>query len=67
MLVATLGLLPAALSHAIGSDSQRPFAIVIVGGLIANLVIGIFLMPTLYVWMARENDILPEVDVSKDS
>jgi cobalt-zinc-cadmium resistance protein CzcA len=61
MLVATLGLLPAALSHAIGSDSQRPFAIVIVGGLIANLVIGVFLMPTLYVWMARENDVLPDV------
>jgi cobalt-zinc-cadmium resistance protein CzcA len=38
MLVATLGLLPAALSHAIGSDSQRPFAIVIVGGLIADLL-----------------------------
>ena len=67
MLVATLGLLPAAVSHAIGSDSQRPFAIVIVGGLIANLVIGIFLMPTLYVWMARENDILPAVDVNGDS
>ena len=42
MLVATLGLLPAALSHAVGSDSQRPFAIVIVGGLIANLAIGDF-------------------------
>ena len=64
MLVATLGLLPAALSHAIGSDSQRPFAIVIVGGLLANLVIGIFLMPTLYVWMAREDDILPAVDTN---
>jgi cobalt-zinc-cadmium resistance protein CzcA len=62
MLVATLGLLPAALSHAIGSDSQRPFAIVIVGGLIANLVIGVFLMPTLYVWMARESDVLPEAE-----
>ncbi len=62
MLVATLGLLPAALSHAIGSDSQRPFAIVIVGGLLANLVIGIFLMPTLYVWMAREDDILGSPD-----
>ena len=60
MLVATLGLLPAALSHAIGSDSQRPFAIVIVGGLLANLIIGVFLMPTLYVWMAREDDVLPE-------
>ncbi len=62
MLVATLGLLPAALSHAIGSDSQRPFAIVIVGGLLANLVIGVFLIPTLYVWMARETDILPSVE-----
>jgi cobalt-zinc-cadmium resistance protein CzcA len=38
MLVATLALLPAALSHGIGSDSQRPFALVIVGGLITDLV-----------------------------
>jgi cobalt-zinc-cadmium resistance protein CzcA len=59
MLVATLGLLPAALSHAIGSDSQRPFAIVIVGGLIADLVMSIFLLPTLYVWIAGERDVLP--------
>jgi cobalt-zinc-cadmium resistance protein CzcA len=66
MLVATLGLLPAALSHAIGSDSQRPFAIVIVGGLLANLVIGVFLMPTLYVWMARENDVLSVVEISEE-
>jgi cobalt-zinc-cadmium resistance protein CzcA len=58
-LVATLGLLPAALSHAIGSDSQRPFAIVIVGGLIANLLMSVFLLPTLYVWVAREDDVLP--------
>ena len=60
MLVATLGLIPAALSHAIGSDSQRPFAIVIVGGLIADLVMSIFLLPTLYVWIAGEHDVLPE-------
>jgi heavy metal efflux system protein len=66
MLVATLGLLPAALSHAIGSDSQRPFAIVIVGGLLANLVIGVFLMPALYVWMAREDDDLPPVDINEE-
>ena len=59
MLVATLGLLPAALSHGIGSDSQRPFAIVIVGGLVAALVLSIFLLPTLYVWAARQGDILP--------
>jgi cobalt-zinc-cadmium resistance protein CzcA len=62
MLVATLGLLPAALSHAIGSDSQRPFAIVIVGGLIAALVMSIFLLPTLYVWIAGERDVLPSAD-----
>jgi cobalt-zinc-cadmium resistance protein CzcA len=60
MLVATLGLLPAALSHAIGSDSQRPFAIVIVGGLIADLLMSIFLLPTLYVWVAGSRDVLPE-------
>ena len=66
MLVATLGLLPAALSHAIGSDSQRPFAIVIVGGLLANLVIGVFLMPALYVWMAREDDVLPPAEIAEE-
>jgi cobalt-zinc-cadmium resistance protein CzcA len=66
MLVATLGLLPAALSHAIGSDSQRPFAIVIVGGLLANLVIGVFLLPTLYVWVAGDKDILPGVEGSEE-
>jgi heavy metal efflux system protein len=60
MLVATLGLLPAALSHAIGSDSQRPFAIVIVGGLMVNLAMSIFILPTMYVWLARASDRLPE-------
>ncbi len=60
MLVATLGLLPAALSHAIGSDSQRPFAIVIVGGLVGALLLSVFLLPTLYVWFAKEGDKLPE-------
>jgi cobalt-zinc-cadmium resistance protein CzcA len=63
MLVATLGLLPAALSHGIGSDSQRPFAIVIVGGLVGALVMGVFLLPTLYVWFARPNDVLPQPDM----
>ena len=59
MLVATLGLLPAALSHGIGSDSQRPFAMVIVGGLVATLLLSIFLLPTLYAWFARSGDLLP--------
>jgi cobalt-zinc-cadmium resistance protein CzcA len=58
-LVATLGLIPAATSHGIGSDSQRPFAIVIVGGLLAGLCMSVFLLPTLYVWVARDGDRLP--------
>ena len=62
MLVATLGLLPAATSHGIGSDSQRPFAIVIVGGLVADLIISVILLPTLYTWLARSDDRLPEAD-----
>jgi cobalt-zinc-cadmium resistance protein CzcA len=67
MLVATFGLVPAALSHAIGSDSQRPFAIVIVGGLISDLVLSIVLLPTLYVWFARDDDQLPETEEMVES
>ena len=66
MLVATFGLLPAAMSHAIGSDSQRPFAIVIVGGLISDLALSIFLLPTLYVWVSRDRDKLPEPEPGFD-
>jgi len=55
-LVAALGLLPAALSTGVGSDSQRPFALVIVGGLFSRLLISIFLMPVLYAVVAREGD-----------
>jgi cobalt-zinc-cadmium resistance protein CzcA len=66
MLVASLGLLPAALSRGIGSDSQRPFAIVIVGGLIAALILGIYLLPTLYVWVAGSRDSLPRMDTETD-
>src|SRR5581483_10140836 len=66
MLVASLGLVPAATSHGIGSDSQRPFAIVIVGGLMAVLVMSIFLLPALYVWFARDGDALPAPDGQPD-
>jgi heavy metal efflux system protein len=66
MLVATLGLLPAALSHEIGSDSQRPFAIVIVGGLLSALTLSIVLLPTFYVWIAREGDTLPKLEASHE-
>jgi cobalt-zinc-cadmium resistance protein CzcA len=62
MLVATLRLPPAALWHDIGSDSQRPFAIVIVGSLLTDLGMSVFLLPTLYVWIARPTDQLPRAE-----
>lgn len=57
-LVACLGLLPAAMSHGIGSDTQRPFAIVIVAGLLSRLLLGFFLNPVLYELVARPDDVL---------
>ena len=55
-LVAALGLLPAALATGVGTDTQRPFAVVIVGGLMTCLLIIVFLMPALYALVAREGD-----------
>ncbi len=55
-LVAALGLLPAALAAGVGTDSQRPFALVIVSGLFSRLLISIFLMPALYLLVARSGD-----------
>jgi cobalt-zinc-cadmium resistance protein CzcA len=55
-LVAALGLLPAALATGVGSDSQRPFALVIVSGLFSRLLISVFLMPALYAIVSREGD-----------
>jgi cobalt-zinc-cadmium resistance protein CzcA len=55
-LVAALGLLPAAMAHGVGTDSQRPFALVIVGGLFSRLLISVFLMPVLYEAVARPGD-----------
>ncbi|MHB8411318.1 MAG: efflux RND transporter permease subunit [Candidatus Acidiferrales bacterium] len=57
-LVACLGLLPAALSHGIGSDTQRPFAIVIVAGLISRLCLAVFIDPVIYRAVARDGDVL---------
>jgi cobalt-zinc-cadmium resistance protein CzcA len=55
-LVAALGLLPAALATGVGTDSQRPFALVIVSGLFSRLLVSIFLMPALYTLVARSDD-----------
>ena len=57
-LVACLGLLPAALSTGIGSDTQKPFAIVIVAGLVSRLLLGFFVNPVLYAMVARDGDVL---------
>jgi heavy metal efflux system protein len=55
-LVAALGLLPAALATGVGTDTQRPFALVIVSGLFTRLLISVFLMPALYALVARPDD-----------
>jgi len=55
-LVAAFGLLPAAMATGVGTDSQRPFALVIVSGLFTRLLISIFLMPALYALVARQGD-----------
>jgi len=57
-MVACLGLLPAAISTGIGSDSQKPFAIVIVAGLVWPLLLGFFVNPALYLLVARDGDVL---------
>jgi cobalt-zinc-cadmium resistance protein CzcA len=57
-LVACLGMLPAAMSTGVGSDSQKPFAIVIVGGLASRLLLSVFLSPVLYALTAKDNDVL---------
>ena len=58
MGAAAKGLLPAALSTGIGSDTQKPFAIVIVAGLVSRLFLGFFVNPVLYEMVAREGDVL---------
>jgi len=57
-LVACLGLLPAAMSTGVGSDTQKPFAIVVVAGLLSRLFLGFFVNPVLYEMVAREGDVL---------
>jgi cobalt-zinc-cadmium resistance protein CzcA len=61
-LVATLGLVPAGMSHGIGSHSQRSFAIVIVGGLMVSMLINLVLLPTVDVWVVGDGDLLPAPD-----
>jgi len=55
-LMAGLGLLPAALSHGIGSETQRPFAVVIVGGMVSGTLFTLVLLPLLYRFISRDPD-----------
>ena len=56
-LLAGLGLLPAAISHAIGSEAQRPLALVIVGGMVTTTLLTLLVLPVLYAWIrSRELD-----------
>ena len=55
-LLAMLGLLPMALSHGIGSETQRPLAVVIIGGLVSATLLTLIVLPTLYVSFARRED-----------
>jgi len=58
-LMAGLGLLPAALSHGIGSETQRPFAVVIVGGIVSATLFTLLLLPLLFPYVARESELPP--------
>ncbi|MQY51677.1 efflux RND transporter permease subunit [Rhodocyclus tenuis] len=55
-LMAGLGLLPAALSHGIGSETQRPFAVVIVGGIISATIFTLLLLPMLFPLVCRPKE-----------
>ncbi|MDP3686122.1 MAG: CusA/CzcA family heavy metal efflux RND transporter, partial [Sulfurimicrobium sp.] len=55
-LMAGLGLLPAALSHGIGSETQRPFAVVIVGGLVSATLLTLILLPLLFPIFSDDQD-----------
>ncbi len=55
-LMAMLGLLPAALSTGVGAETARPFAVVIIGGLITGTVMTLFLVPLLYPWFERKSN-----------
>ncbi|MGE0801115.1 MAG: efflux RND transporter permease subunit, partial [Lautropia sp.] len=52
-LLAMLGLLPMALSHGIGAETQRPLAIVVIGGLVSATLLTLIALPVLYLTVAR--------------
>ena len=61
-MLAILGLLPMALSHAVGSETQRPFAVVIIGGMVTTLIVALFVLPVLYHLITRKRLGVPSQD-----
>ncbi|HUP93720.1 MAG TPA: CusA/CzcA family heavy metal efflux RND transporter [Burkholderiales bacterium] len=59
-LLALCGLLPMALSTGVGSETQRPFALVVVGGMITTLVVALFILPVLYSFITPRKLVTPE-------
>ena len=55
-LVALLGLIPLAFAHGIGSEVQRPLAVVVIGGLVSSSVLPLFVLPVLYRWLDRPDN-----------
>jgi cobalt-zinc-cadmium resistance protein CzcA len=53
-LLAILGLTPMAVSHAVGSETQRPFAVVIIGGMVTTLLVALTVLPVLYQGITRK-------------
>ena len=66
-LLAGLGLLPAALSHSIGSEAQRPLALVIVGGMITTTLLTLLVLPVLYAWIMGRRNGPPSPDLNKNT
>jgi cobalt-zinc-cadmium resistance protein CzcA len=59
-LLALFGLLPMALSTGVGSETQKPFAVVIVGGMVTTLLVALFLLPVFYTYLTPKRLLTPE-------
>lgn len=59
-LLAMVGLLPMALSTGVGSETQRPFALVVVGGMLTTLLVALFVLPVLYSYLTPKKLQTPE-------
>lgn len=68
LIVAIIGLVPAAISSGIGSDVQRPLATVIIGGLTSTLIFAPVLIPPLYLWLEkRRRKVVPETNSQEET